>query len=66
MLEFLAAWHRDIEHRKHRLIVIKWPDLALGLDADFQLTDVSLLRIGNITVLNYILFICNLLYSRFK
>jgi len=39
MLEFLAAWHRDIEHRKHRLIVLKWPDL--DLDADVQLADVS-------------------------
>jgi len=30
MLEFLCAWKRNIEEHKHRLIVIKWPDLDLN------------------------------------
>jgi len=34
MLEFLSAWHWNIKRHKHRLIVIKWPDLDLSSDPD--------------------------------
>jgi len=34
MLEFLSAWHWNISRHKHRLIVIKWPDLDLDADID--------------------------------
>jgi len=34
MLEFLCAWHLNIDRHKHRLIVIKWPDLDLDDDLD--------------------------------
>jgi len=27
MLEFRAAWDRNLKQRKHRLVVIKWPDV---------------------------------------
>ena len=39
MLEFLSAWHLNIDRHKHRLIVIKWPDL--DLDRDLESINVS-------------------------
>ena len=41
MLEFLCAWHLNIDRHKHRLIVIKWPDLDLDLDDDLGSINVS-------------------------
>ena len=34
MLEFLSAWHLNVDRHKHRLVVIKWPDLDLDNDLD--------------------------------
>jgi len=41
MLEFLSAWHLNIARHKHRLIVVKWPDLDLDLGNDLQSINVS-------------------------
>jgi len=41
MLEFYSAWQLNIDHRKHRLIVIKWPDLDLDLANDLDPVNAS-------------------------